>query len=55
MKDDSVTNVSWIFTGFPSEAFKKDVGSALLDYVQGDKKWDDVEDVIINKWKSERA
>ena len=55
MNDDSVKNIPWVFTGFPSEAFKKDTGSALLDYVQGDKKWEDVRKKITDKWKSERA
>ena len=55
MNDDSVKNIPWVFTGFPSEAFKKDTGSALLDYVQGDKKWEDVRKIITDKWKSERA
>lgn len=55
MNDDAVKNIPWVFTGFPSEAFKKDTGSALLDYVQGDKKWEDVRKTITDKWKSERA
>ena len=55
MNDDSIKNIPWVFTGFPSEAFKKDTGSALLDYVQGDKKWEDVRKIITDKWKSERA
>lgn len=55
MNDDAVKNIPWVFTGFPSEAFKKDTGSALLDYVQGDKKWEDVRKIITDKWKSERA
>ncbi len=55
MNDGSVKNIPWVFTGFPSEAFKKDTGSALLDYVQGDKKWEDVRKIITDKWKSERA
>ncbi len=54
MNDDSYNNIPWSFTAFPSEAFKKDVGSALLDYVQGDKSWQDVRKIIIDKWKSER-
>ena len=55
MNDYAVKNIPWVFTGFPSEAFKKDTGSALLDYVQGDKKWEDVRKIITDKWKSERA
>ena len=54
MKDDSVKNIPWAFSAFPSDAFKREVGSALLDYAQGDKKWDEIKDIIINKWKSER-
>jgi len=55
MADDSVKNIPWAFSSFPSDAFKKDVGSALLDYVQGEKKWEDVKKVITDKWKSERG
>lgn len=54
MNDTSVKNIPWVFTAFPSEAFKKDVGSALLDYAQGAKKWADVEKTVVDKWKSER-
>lgn len=54
MKDDTYNNIPWSFTAFPSEAFKKDVGSALLDYVQGNKSWEQVRKTIIEKWKSER-
>lgn len=54
MKDDSYKNIPWVFTSFPSEAFKKEVGSSLLDYVQGNKKWEDVRKSITDKWKSER-
>lgn len=54
MKDDSVKNIPWAFSAFPSEAFKKEVGNALLDYVQGEKKWDEIKNIITNKWKSER-
>ncbi len=54
MNDDKVTSVPWIFTAFPGEEFKRTVGSGLLDYVQGDKKWDDVVKQVKDKWKSER-
>lgn len=54
MNDDSVTTIPWIFTAFPSDQFKKEVGSGLLDYVQGGKKWDEIQKNIVNKWKSER-
>jgi raffinose/stachyose/melibiose transport system substrate-binding protein len=55
MSDNSIKNIPWSFTAFPSEAFKKDVGSALLEYVQGTKKWEDVRKIISDKWKSERG
>lgn len=55
MNDDSVENITWIFTAFPSDAFKKAVGSALLDYVQGAKSWDEVKKIITDSWKSERT
>lgn len=53
MNDDSNTTVPWIFTSFPSDVFKNDVGSALLDYVQGAKTWDHIESTVKNSWKSE--
>ncbi len=55
LSDTSYENIPWIFTAFPSEAFKKEVGNALLDYAQGSKKWDEVEKTVISKWKSERS
>lgn len=55
MNDSNIKNIPWAFTAFPSESFKKDVGSALLDYVQGNKKWEDVKKIITEKWKSERS
>lgn len=55
MSDNAIKNIPWSFTAFPSEAFKKDVGSALLEYVQGTKKWEDVRKIISDKWKSERG
>ncbi len=54
LKDDDTATVPWIFTAFPSENFKKQVGSALLDYVQGQKDWESLKNTIIDKWKSER-
>lgn len=55
MNDDSVTTVPWVFTAFPNETFKKVVGSALLDYVQGKKTWDDVKKDTLDSWKRERG
>ena len=55
MNDTSVTTVPWIFTSFPSDVFKAEVGGALLEYVQGGKDWKAVDQTIKDKWKSERA
>jgi len=54
MKDDSVKNIPWAFSAFPSDEFKREVGNALLEYAQGTKKWDEIKKIITNKWKSER-
>ncbi len=53
MNDQSVTTVPWVFTSFPSDVFKTDVGSVLLDYVQGAKPWDEVEKTVKDSWKRE--
>lgn len=55
MNNDSIKNIPWAFSAFPSENFKKDVGSALLDYVQGAKKWDEVKKTVSDSWKRERG
>lgn len=55
MNDKNVTTIPWIFTSFPSEKFKTEVGGALLEYVQGNRKWTDVESTVKSVWKSERA
>lgn len=50
-----VTSVPWNFTLFPSQNFKNEFGSALLQYAQGTKKWEDVVTLVIDKWKTESA
>jgi len=54
MNNQDVTSIPWIFTSFPSDTYKAEVGNALLAYVQGDKKWNDVVRVVKDTWKSER-
>ncbi len=54
MNDDTKQTVPWIFTSFPSDVFKTEVGGALLEYVQGNREWTDVENTIKSKWKSEK-
>ena len=54
MNDKTIETVPWIFTSFPSDVFKTEVGGALLQYVQGTKSYEDVENTVKSKWKSER-
>ena len=54
LSDKGKETTPWIFTGFPSETFKKETGNVLLEYVQGSKKWEEVREKVINTWKSER-
>lgn len=54
MNDKNIDTVPWIFTSFPSDVFKTEVGGSLLEYVQGSKQWGDVENTVKSMWKSER-
>ncbi len=54
MKDNDIKNIPWAFTAFPSDSFKREVGNGLLEYVQGDKKWEETVKNTVKKWKSER-
>jgi len=49
------TSVSWNFPTIPSEKWKDDVGSALLEYAQGTGDWDAVVDAFVNGWATEYA
>lgn len=46
-------NIPWNFTLFPSQTFKEDFGSALLQYAQGSADWDSVKNTVISSWKTE--
>jgi raffinose/stachyose/melibiose transport system substrate-binding protein len=48
-------NVAWYFVIFPSQTFKNDFGAALLQYAQGTMAWDDVKQLFITEWASEKA
>lgn len=53
MEKEGVRNVPWNFTVFPGQSFKTDFGSALLQYAQGSKSWDDVKNIFVTRWKEE--
>lgn len=47
------TSVSWNFTTMPSEQWKNNVGSALLEYAQGTGDWAAVETAFVDGWVKE--
>lgn len=53
-KDDTDT-IPWAFTSFPGIAFKDEAGSALLDYAQGTRPWEDTAERIRDAFKKARA
>ena len=54
MNRDGITSVPWIFTSFPSEVFKEELSSALLEYVQGQTDWTSVRKRTVDSWKNEK-
>ena len=55
MDDSSLTSVAWNFTTFPSQQFKDDFGAALLEYSAGSKSWDEVKQLVIDGWTTEKT
>ncbi len=53
MNMEGVDTVPWDFTIFPSQVFKNNFGSSLLQYAQGTKSWDEVVNTTVRDWKSE--
>ena len=49
-----VTAVSWDFATFPSQTFKDNLGSSLLEYATGNKDWASVVSDCIADWKTEK-
>ena len=47
------TPVSWNFTTMPSEEWKNQVGSAMLEYAQGTGEWDAVKTAFVDGWAKE--
>lgn len=54
MDREEINTIPWIFTGYPSDVFKTNFGNALLEYVQGSKKYDEVVSTVKKSWKEER-
>lgn len=53
MNTESVTNIPWNFTIFPSANYKDMLGTALLKYAQGIIGWEEVKKTAVNEWKNE--
>ena len=52
--DEDLYNVDWNFVSFPSQTFKDDFGAALLEYANGNMKWDAVKKLVVDEWASEK-
>lgn len=55
MEDGSTETVEWIFAAFPSQNFKDSLGSALLNYANGEYTWADVIDLAKSEWAKQKA
>lgn len=53
MNKEGINSIPWDFTVFPSVTFKDNFGAALLQYVQGTKKWEDVTNLVVTDWANE--
>jgi len=51
--DEGRESVGWYFSTIPSDNWKSQVGSALLEYAQGTGDWSRVEEAFISGWKTE--
>ena len=54
MEDSTKISIPWNFTSFPSERFKSDFGEALLEYASGSMSWEDVQQLVIDRWAAEK-
>ena len=51
--DAGKTSIPWVFSTIPSETWKDNVGSALLEYAQGTGEWDAVKSAFVDGWAAE--
>lgn len=54
MADDNYEAVSWVFTTYPSQAFKDDFAQALAQYASGNMEWDEVVSTFVDSWAAEK-
>ena len=55
MDKENTENIAWDFVVFPSQSFKDDFASALLQYAQGTMTWSQAKQVFIDSWKAESS
>lgn len=55
MSNEKLSSVSWNFTAFPSQKFKDDFGTFLLNYTKGKASWDEVIKNVKEEWSTEKA
>jgi raffinose/stachyose/melibiose transport system substrate-binding protein len=54
LNDPGINSVPWVFTTFPSQEFKNELGAALSAYTVGSQDWDYVKTTFINSWAAEK-
>ncbi|AWE43076.1 MULTISPECIES: ABC transporter substrate-binding protein [unclassified Actinobaculum] len=54
MNNDDLYNVTWVFTVFPSQDFKNQLGQHLSQYATGQEEWSDVMEYFTSAWTSEK-
>lgn len=55
MENDTTNAVNWVFSTFPSQQFKNDFGSMLLNYAKGECDWDTVIKSVQDEWASQKT
>lgn len=53
--EEGKTSIPWIFTTFPSQTFKDNFGSSLLEYAQGNVTWEEAVDNTVADWATEKT
>ncbi len=55
MNNQDLTSVSWNFTAFPSQTFKNNLGTGLLEYCNGLKSWNEIVNDAKAEWAAEKS
>jgi raffinose/stachyose/melibiose transport system substrate-binding protein len=54
LNEPGINSVPWVFTTFPSQEFKNELGAALSAYTVGSQDWDYVKTTFVNSWAAEK-